>query len=55
MLWLMGVRIWPRSTQGVPVADVLNKFIILPSFHPCINESMKILSEHILMHDNSAQ
>lgn len=34
---------------------MLNKFIILPGFHPCINESMKIPSERILMHANSAQ
>lgn len=45
---------WAYSTLCVPGVDILDKFIILPGFHPCINKSMKILSEHILMRANSA-
>lgn len=47
--------IWEYSMQCVLGADILNKFIILSGFHPCINKSMKILSEHILMCANSVQ
>lgn len=48
------LQIWEYSTQCVLGTDIWNKFIILPGFHPCINKSMKILSEHILMRANSA-
>lgn len=48
------LQIWEYSTQCVLGTDIWNKFIILSGFHPCINKSMKILSEHILMCANSA-
>lgn len=49
--WLLQMREY--SMHCVLGADILNKFIVLFGFHPCINKNVKIPSEHILMRVDS--